>query len=150
MVFRATRVTFTGKLEVRAPIEQAFPLFSPPGEVHWVPGWNPEFVEPPVSSWEEGQIFRTQEERGDGVWIVARLDRDGHEVEYYRLEPGRYVARIVVVCRAPAADRTLVATGYSFVGLSDVGNQDIAAMTQEAYDGKMARWAEWIECHLGA
>jgi hypothetical protein len=80
---------------------------------------------------------------------VARLDRDAHEVEYYRVEPGRYVARIVVVCRAPAADRTLVATGYSFVGLSEVGDGDIGAMSQEAYDAKMARWTEWIEHHLG-
>jgi hypothetical protein len=144
------KATFTGKLEVRAPVEQAFPLFSPPGEVHWVPGWNPEFVEPPVSSWEQGQVFRTQEERGEAVWVVARLDCARHEVEYYRVEPGRYVARIEVLCRAGASNGTEVSTAYSFVGLSELGNQDITAMTQEAYDGKMARWTEWIERHLGS
>jgi hypothetical protein len=144
------KATFTGKLEVRAPIERAFPLFSPPGERHWVPGWNPEFVERAGLLLGRGQVFRTQEERGEAIWVVARLDRDAaHEVEYYRVEPGRYVARIVVVCRAPAADRTLVATGYSFVGLSEVGDRDIGAMSQEAYDAKMARWTEWIERHLG-
>ena len=143
------KATFTGKLEVRAPVEQAFPLFSPPGEVQWVPGWNPEYVEPPVSAWEQGQVFRTEEERGQAVWVVARLDRALHDVEYYRVEPGRYVARIAVVCRAGAGDRTEVSTAYSFVGLSDIGNQDIAAMTQEAYDGKMVRWVEWIHRHLG-
>ena len=67
------KATFTGKLVVRAPIERAFPLFSPPGELHWVPGWNPEFVEPPVSSWEEGQVFRTQEERGEAIWVGETL-----------------------------------------------------------------------------
>ena len=143
------KATFTGKLVVRAPVEQAFPLFSPPGEVHWVPGWNPEYVDPPRSSWEQGQIFRTSEERGEAVEVVARLDRALHEVAYYRVEPGRYVARIDVVCRAGPGHRTEVSTAYSFVGLSDIGNQDIAAMTQEAYDGKMARWEEWIQRHLG-
>ncbi|HEX5041345.1 MAG TPA: hypothetical protein VFV75_00460 [Candidatus Polarisedimenticolaceae bacterium] len=143
------KATFSGKLEVRASVGQAFPLFSPPGEVHWVPGWNPEFVDPPAPSWEEGQIFRTREERGEAVWVVARLDRATHEVTYYRVEPGRYVARIDVVCRASASDRTEVSTTYAFVGLSEFGNGEIAAMTQEAYDGKMARWTEWIERHLG-
>jgi hypothetical protein len=45
--------------------------------------------------------------------------------------------------------RTQVSTAYSFVGLSEIGNRQIAAMTQEAYDTKMIRWSEWIDRHLG-
>jgi hypothetical protein len=33
---------------------------------------------------------------------------------------------------------------YTFVGLSDAGNADIAAMSQEAYVEKMQRWRGWI------
>ena len=135
------KAAFSGTLEVPAPIEQAFPLFSPPGERDWVPGWDPEYVHPPGSAWEEGQVFRTREERGEAVWVVARLDHEGHAAEYYRVEPGRYVAHITVRCREKAAGLTEVATTYAFTGLSDIGDGDIAAMTQADYDAKMTRWA---------
>jgi hypothetical protein len=41
-----------------------------------------------------------------------------------------------------------VTVAYTFVGLSDGGNQEIAAMTQQAYDEKMGRWQNWIDAHL--
>ena len=146
--FRARVSTFAGKLTVRARVDDAFPLFSPQGERLWVPGWDPEFLHPRENDWREGQVFRTREEMGEAVWIVTLLDRAQHTVEYHRVEPGRYVARVAVRCRELPDCRTQVSTAYTFVGLSEVGNQEIASMTQEAYDLKMSRWSEWIDRHL--
>lgn len=148
--FTPRTTTFRGAIAVRSEIEDAFPLFSPAGERSWVPGWDPEFVQPSDTAWEEGQIFRTREGKGDAVWIVTRLDRAQHHVEYHRVEPGRYVARITVTCRSSERSRTEVATTYTYIGLSEDGNREIAAMTQTDYDAKMARWTEWIDRHLEA
>ena len=76
--------------------------------------------------------------------MVTALDRDRHEVEYHRVEAGRYVARVDVRCASRAPDQTDVRVTYTFVGLSEVGNQDIAAMSQQAYEEKMRRWQGWI------
>jgi len=65
-------------------------------------------------------------------------------VEYYRVEAGRYVARVQVRCSGADAGATRVQVTYTFVGLSEVGNDDIAAMSQEAYGEKMQRWQGWI------
>jgi hypothetical protein len=142
--FRARTVTFRGRLVAAAAIDEVFPLFSPEGEKLWVPGWEPEFLHPPDPAWEEGQIFRTREETGEAVWVVTRLDRGEHRAEYHRVEPGRYVARVEVRCRPLDERRTEVSTAYTFVGLSESGNREIAAMTREAYDAKMSRWSDWI------
>jgi hypothetical protein len=142
--FAAKSVFLEGALTVGAPIERAFPLFSPQGERAWVPGWDPELLHPPGVEWAEGQVFRTQAELGEAVWIVSRLDRGGHRAEYYRVEPGRCVARIRVRCRALAAGSTEVVVSYEFIGLSERGNGDLAAMTEQEYRGKMERWEEWI------
>jgi hypothetical protein len=149
-VTRFTPVTRTlrGRLAVAGPVDEVFPLFSPEGERRWVPDWDPEILHP-ASGWERGQVFRTREERGEAVWVITRLDRTRHEVEYHRVEPGRFVAQVEVRCRAVADHETEVSTAYSFVGLGEAGNNEIAAMTQSAYDAKMARWAEWIGRHLG-
>ena len=147
-MFSARTSTFVGELTAPAAVDAVFPLFSPEGERRWVPGWDPEVLHPREDDWREGQLFRTHEETGEAVWIITRLDRSQHRVEYHRVEPGRYVAHITVHCKELPDRRTRVSTAYSFVGLSEIGNRDIASMTQDAYNAKMSRWSEWIHRHL--
>ena len=109
-----------------------------------MPDWNPELLHPPGARWERGLVFRTQEELGEAVWVVTVLDRERHEVEYYRVEAGRYVATVRVHCQARDAQQTEVRVRYAFVGLSDAGNQEIAAMSQASFEQKMRRWQSWI------
>jgi hypothetical protein len=148
MSFVARERTLRGRLEVSAAIDETFPLFSPEGERLWVPGWDPEILCPREGVWVEGQLFRTREEQGEAVWLITRLDRAHHHVEYHRVEPGRYVARVDVRCWATMDGDTEVSTSYEYVGLSESGNREIDAMTQEDYDAKMARWSEWIAKYL--
>lgn len=142
--FSADSVEFVGELTVALPVEQAFQLFSPLGEKGWVPDWDPELVHPPGTPWERGQIFRTREQSGDAVWIVTALDREKHDVEYHRVEPGHYVARVRVTCTPSSARQTHVSVAYRFVGLSDGGNAAILAMNAADYREKMRRWERWI------
>lgn len=127
---------------------RCFELFSPLGEKRWVPDWSPELLHPPGVQWERGQVFRTQEELGEAIGVVTVLDRERHEVEYHRIEPARYVARVRVQCQARSVQQTEVAVTYTFVGLSDAGNHDIAAMSQAAYEQKMKPWQGWISGYL--
>jgi hypothetical protein len=141
-------VVLKGRLTVAAPLARAFELFSPEGERLWVPGWDPEILYPPGAAWVEGLIFRTKEETGDAIWVVSRLDPFFHRVTYHRVEPGRYVARITVQCDPGLPNSTNVTTTYTFTGLSPSGNEEIARLTQDSYDAKMARWSAWIGASL--
>jgi hypothetical protein len=142
--FAARSIELGGAFTLAMPPDHAFELFSPLGEKRWVPGWDPELIHPPGVAWERGLIFRTREERGEAVWVVTALDRARHEAEYYRVEAGRYVARVQVRCSPGGGDETRVTVTYTFVGLSEAGNRDISAMTEQAYQEKMARWRAWI------
>lgn len=146
--FIAHSVEFNGRFVVAGPIEEVFDLFSPLGERFWVPDWNPELLYPSGVAWARGQIFRTQGESGEAVWVVTALTRESHEVEYHRVEPCRYVARVRVKCRAPAHHVTEVSTSYTFIGLTAEGNDAIAAMTDASYAEKMQRWERWISQHI--
>ncbi len=148
MSFVAGSRTFTGGFTVGGPVDLVFSLFSPIGEKSWVPQWDPELLHPAGVEWERGLIFRTREETGDAIWIVTWLDHPGHRVEYYRVEPSRYVARVEVSCKAISAVETDVQTTYEFIGLSKEGNDHIATMTDEDYKAKMARWQNWINTCL--
>ena len=146
--FVARSVEFSGRFAVSGAVKTVFDLFSPLGERLWVPGWNPELLDPSGISWARGQIFRTQEEAGEAVWVVTTLMREAHEVEYHRVEPLRYVARVRVQCTAPAHHVTEVSTSYRFVGLTIEGNDAIAAMSDALYAEKMKRWERWISQYL--
>jgi hypothetical protein len=122
--FASKSVRLLGKITLAGRVDEVFQLFSPLGERRWVPDWNPELLHPPGVSWEEGLIFRTREETGDAIWVVTRLDRVRHEVEYHRVEPGRYVARIEVGCAEVADQVTEASTLYEFIGLSESGNAE--------------------------
>jgi hypothetical protein len=113
-----------------------------------VTGWDPELLHPPGATWERGLLFRTREERGEAIWIVTALDRERHEVEYHRVEAGRYVAKVEVRCCGQGDAATDVRVAYTFVGLSEAGNREIAAMSAQAFEEKMLRWRNWIRRHL--
>jgi hypothetical protein len=100
--FVSKSARLVGTITLAGLVDEVFQLFSPLGEKLWVPDWNPELLHPPEVSWKAGLIFRTREETGDAIWVVTRLDRAEHTVEYYRVEPGRYVARIEVSCAGDA------------------------------------------------
>jgi hypothetical protein len=146
--FGAASREFAGRFSVHAPVETVFELFSPLGERGWVPDWDPELIHPPGVSWDEGQIFRTREKHGEAIWIVTRLRREAHQVEYCRVEPDRYIARVSVTCTPSGGEDTEAVTRYAYVGLSREGNEEIAKMTDEAYSEKMARWKQWISEYL--
>lgn len=146
--FQANTRTITGEVSVNAGIEFTFPLFSPGGERLWVPDWDPEYLHPATDKWQAGQVFRTREGTGDAIWCTPILDRENHLVEYYRVEPGHFVAHIVVRCQQLAPKRTKVTVSHSYVGLSETGNREIAEMSQGAYEQKLARWSHWIQTYL--
>ncbi len=148
MSFKPYSQTLKGKIILEDSIDRVFGLFSPLGEKLWVPGWDPELLYPEGAEWEEGMLFRTREETGDAVWVISRLNRVSHEVSYHRVEPNRYVARVDVECSALASGKTEASVSYTFVGLSERGNGDIAVMNQTDYDAKMRRWQTWINAYL--
>lgn len=119
--FASESARLVGTLTLAGPVDEVFQLFSPLGEKLWVPDWHPELLHPPEVTWQAGLIFRKREEKGDATWFVTRLDRAPHTVEYYRVEPGRYVARIEVSCAADAEQTTEASTVYEFIGLSESG-----------------------------
>jgi hypothetical protein len=150
MTFLSGTASFTGRIRLNGSAERAFLLFSPMGEKEWVPGWDPEILHPTRGFWEEGLIFRTSEESGTAIWIISNLDIAAHRVSYHRVEPTRYVARIDVSCDEVSTGIAEVSTVYSFVGLSEEGNEATSVMTAMEYAAKMVRWTTWLECCLAS
>ncbi len=146
--FTPSTIELSGSVRVALSVDDTFALFSPEGERLWIREWDPELLYPRGADWTQGQIFRTKEERGDGIWVISALDRAEHTVEYYRVEANRYVARVRVRCHGQGPSRTRAEVSYLFVGLTAQGNADIGEMTVDAYAEKMTRWERLIQEYL--
>ena len=147
--FVAGTMTLTGAIILNADIDRVFRLFSPLGEKNWVTGWDPEILAPRGANWAPGMVFRTVSDGREEIWVIAELDTTAHRVVYFRIEPGRLVARVEVRCRQLVNHQTEAATLYSYVGLSALGNSEIAEWSDAAYRSKKEQWTRMINQYLG-
>lgn len=146
--FAAQGVTRVGSIVLEGAVDEVFPLFGPVDEKKWVAGWEPEVVYPAWAEMEQGMVFRTRDGEDEFVWVMTHLDRARHEVEYHNVAAGFQVRRIEVRCRPLTANRTEATVAYSYVGLSERGNQELAAMDESAYAEKMKHWEQTINNYL--
>lgn len=141
----------TGTVAVPAPLERAFPLFTPLGERRWAPGWEPRFQYPADGEPRLGATFTTHGDDGrETIWMILDWDPTGHRVRYARVTPGLKTGTVEVVC-APGAGATTVATvTYELTALTPEGDADLATWTESWYASYLAEWEAQIAAALRA
>lgn len=144
MSFKAASITLAGGFQVAAPVEEAFPLFSPKGEETWVAGWKPEILYPEGAEWERGLVFRTTKGESETIWFVTELDRATHRVAYNRVEAGMTAVMLAVECTEAGPARTRVSVRYTFVGTSEAGNAAVRQRNRHEFDEWMEEWESSI------
>ncbi len=145
--FRAKAVTHRATITLAGPIGDVFSLFTPLGEKHWAPGWDPEILYPADREIAENMLFRTRDE-GETYWVVTRLEEGRHAVAYQNFAPDYLANTVKVSCRPVASEQTEVTVEYRYVGLSERGNRFVQNMDAPAYAAKMAHWTEVINHYL--
>lgn len=144
MSFVPASITLAGSFHVEAPVEEAFPLFSPKGEEAWVAGWKAEILYPEGAEWECGLVFRTRKGESETIWFVTELDRQAHRVGYHRVEAGMTAVMLRVECEEAGASQTRVSVRYTFVGISEAGNEAVLHRSQREFDEWMQEWESSI------
>ena len=137
---------------VPQPVSRVFPLFSPEGEKHWVPGWDYENVMG-TKELSEDYVFLTKSHdhaAAEAVWLVKRYRPDVHCVEFYKVEPGDKVGIVKVGCEALADQHTQVAVTYRYIALSETGEAFVSGFTAEAYRAFLTEWQRLLSDYFAA
>lgn len=124
------------------PVAEIFPLFSPEGEILWVPGWS---YKSPMDSTElcEDYVFLTESHdhaSAEAIWVVKRYDPAAYLVEYYKVEPNRKVGTIKVRCASLGNARTSIEVTYKYTAISADGRAFISGFSAAAYDRFIGEW----------
>ena len=135
-------VSHTKAFEMAIPIAHLFPLFSPEGEKHWVPGWDYENVMGTTELSEDYVFLTKSHDHGtkDAIWIVKRYDPKLHFVQFYKVEPEDKIGLVTVRCAELEAERTKVQVTYKYVALSATAEVFVSAFSENAYEEFIGEW----------
>ncbi|MDA9432089.1 hypothetical protein XH88_09915 [Bradyrhizobium sp. CCBAU 51627] len=132
-------------ITVARPIDQVFPLFTPEGEILWVPGWNPDFIHPESGETCEGMVFRTGRDQDETLWSCIEWKPSDHRVRYARVTPSSRFGFVEVSCKQAGLALTDVSVSYTFTALTEQGKIDLANLTDDAFSQMIETWRVQIE-----
>ena len=135
-------VSHTKAFEMPFPIEELFPLFSPEGEKHWVPGWDYENVMGTTDLSEDDVFLTKSHDHGttEAIWIVKKYDPGSHLVQYYKIEPEDKIGVVTVNCLELEPARTKIQVTYKYTALSKAGERFVSEFSETAYEDFIGLW----------
>ena len=137
------RVIHTGIVRVAAAPEDAFPLFTAPGERIWVPGWDPVIVGGGVGL-ERGSVWLTGDGEDHTIWLVVDYDPQRLHARYARITPASRAGTVEVTAKPNESGGTSVEVTYDLTALSEHGNEILAEFDEAYYAKMMLEWERLI------
>ena len=129
----------SGEIRIHGPIDKVFSLFTPKGELLWIPTWKYTPVYPSTGDTERDMVFRTDD--GSTTWTLAVYDPPNTSI--YVLMNSDLVARIEVNCRAESGTETTMRITYTWTALTEKGHHHVPS--PEDFQSKMQRWKGWLD-----
>src|SRR5262245_3542321 len=123
---------------------EALPLFTPKGEMDWVPGWAPDFVHPASGDTEAGMVFRTGADEELTLWSGTDWEPWNGRVRYARVTPASRFGFVEVVCRGEGSESCTVTVSYTYTALSAAGEDVLAKLTDTAFAAMIEEWRALI------
>ena len=131
---------------MNVPIAEIFPLFSPEGEKHWVPGWDYKNVMGTTELSDDYVFLTKTHDHGtsDAIWIVKKYDPKLHFVQFYKIEPGEKIGVVTVKCTELEASKTMIRVRYKYLALSKGGEEFITVFNESTYEEFINEWQKLL------
>jgi hypothetical protein len=145
-------ISHTKAFNIDFPISKLFPLFSPEGEKHWVPGWDYENVMGKTEL-SEDYVFLTKTHdhiATDAIWIVKAYDPASYFVQFFKIEPEYKVGVVTVQCTELSPIKTNVQVTYKYQALSTKGEEFIDGFSEKVYEEFISEWQKLLTNYIQA
>ena len=135
---------------MNVPIADIFPLFSPEGEKHWVPGWDYINVMGTTELSDDYVFLTKTHDHGtsDAIWIVKKYDPKLHFVQFYKIEPGEKIGVVTVKCTELEASKTMIRVTYKYLALSKGGEEFITVFNESTYEEFIDEWQKLLTSYF--
>jgi hypothetical protein len=143
-------IAHTKAFKMNVPIADIFPLFSPEGEKHWVPGWDYKNVMGTTELSDDYVFLTKTHDHGtsDAIWIVKKYDPKLHFVQFYKIEPGEKIGVVTVKCTELEASKTMIRVTYKYLALSKNGEEFITVFNESTYEEFIDEWQKLLTSYF--
>ncbi len=145
-IVKPNRVTRTYTQRLVGPPAAVFPLLCPVREADWIPGWDAPLVVSASGVAEPDCVFTTAAPPGEAIWYITRHEPPSF-VEMIRITP-RVTACRLTIRLLPAAGGSQAEVTYAHTSLGPLGDEFVAAFTEEAYRKSMQDWEARMNHYL--
>ena len=136
-------IAHSGTLQVDAPPEHAFQLFTAPGEKLWIEGWDP-VVPSGGDGRAKGAVFITTAAGEKAYWVVADYDDEALHARYSRIAPGTHAGTVEVFAHDDGSGSTEVTVTFELTALTSEGSKRLADFDSVAFRQMLADWERII------
>ena len=136
-------IRHTGSFELRDTPEQALYLFTAPGEIIWVPGWEPVIMS--GDGFEEGTVFLTHHDHEETIWVVVDFDTKACRARYARITPSSKAGTVEVNLSENESGGSTVEVTYELTALSEAGVRNLEHFDEKAYAEMLVEWKSLVE-----
>lgn len=137
-------------IEIALPVEEAFPLFTPRGEMDWIADWRPRFIHPADGRTGQGMVFATGSGAEETFWSCVEWSPAEFRVRYARVTPASRFAHVAVACAPSGPARTRVEVLYEMTALTPTGEALLEATTPEVFAASIEGWKSLIATWIAA
>lgn len=143
-MFEPLHVRETHSIRLPLSADRSFGLFTPEGERHWVPDWEPEYVHPASGRTEQGMVFVTHHGDETTLWCLVDFDPARRYSRYARVTPGSRFVLVEVQCTALNDAATEVSVTYTLTAMTEEGNQAVAGFQGDVFRRMIDEWEHLI------
>ena len=137
----------SGNFELPIPASTAIDFFTPEGERSWAPGWDPTYPSGEPSE-TAGTVFITELGDTKTVWVIDKIDREGHTSAYTRTTPGHHAGRVRVRCEDRSDGQCVVSVEYDMTALTPHQAHSVDTYNDEHFEAMMKEWATRVTANL--
>jgi hypothetical protein len=144
--FVSSQFTRKGDINIRARVEDVFPLLCPKREEEWIPGWECETVWSRSGYNEEGAIFKTTKPYGTELyWNTLQYDILSKVVDFLITAPHRYMFRFRIDIAAGNGGLLTLSFSQTFTSVSEEGNELLNHYKAEDFAGRLRNLGEFMK-----
>lgn len=146
--FRGKRITLRHTMHIAAAPAAVFPLLCPVREKDWIENWSCEMIYSQSGLAELDCAFKTNfPDEGEAYWVMNRRVPPA-EAEYIKFLPGLMILKLSFVLRPEGEAGCVIEAAYAFTGLSDRGNETLAAHIPAEHEQKMTRLERLLDHYV--
>ena len=134
------RIIRKNTIILNAKREEVFPLLCPVREKEWLPGFSSEIIFSASEISELDGVFLTHKnETDEAVWIIPVYDKNNF-IELIYFQPKMKVVVIKLNLTDLPDNKTSLAVEYTYTSLSEEGNEQIYAITDDLFKKQINIW----------